>query len=181
MTQTRKKTGGYRRTQRIAHRAESTQKRRKALRHNAFRRSSYLHTQEVTGSSPAVSTTYEKSELLPYRECVRIFHFYQRKFLLLFTPGGILHPPDIFYPHIRFLPLGMTTIKKEHHLFCGRQWTLSVKPAAERAIRPHERLFPSDPPIPPTNPPFPAQSTGKGGFLIHPQNFSCSPLTIPLS
>ncbi len=50
------KAGGYRRTQWIAHRAESTQKRRKALRHNAFRRSSYLHTQEVTGSSPAVST-----------------------------------------------------------------------------------------------------------------------------
>ena len=56
VTQTRKKAGGYRRTQWIAHRAESTQKRRKALRHNAFRRSSYLHTQEVTGSSPAVST-----------------------------------------------------------------------------------------------------------------------------
>ena len=32
------------------------QKRRKAFQHNAFRRSSYLHTQEVTGSSPAVST-----------------------------------------------------------------------------------------------------------------------------
>ena len=56
VTQTRKKAGGYRRTQWIAHRAESTQKRRKTLRHNAFRRSSYLHTQEVTGSSPAVST-----------------------------------------------------------------------------------------------------------------------------
>ena len=56
-----------------------------------------------------------------------------------------MHPPDIFYPHIRFLPLGMTTIKKEHHLFCGRQWTLSVKPAAGRAVRPHERLFPSLP------------------------------------
>ena len=56
VTQTQKKAGGYRRTQRIAHRAESTQKRRKALQHNAFRRSSYLHTQEVTGSSPAVST-----------------------------------------------------------------------------------------------------------------------------
>ena len=56
VTQTRKKAGGYRRTQWIARRAESTQKRRKALRHNAFRCSSYLHTQEVTGSSPAVST-----------------------------------------------------------------------------------------------------------------------------
>ena len=56
VTQTRKKAGGYRRTQWIARRAESMQKRRKALRHNAFRRSSYLHTQEVTGSSPAVST-----------------------------------------------------------------------------------------------------------------------------
>ena len=31
----------------------------------------------------------------------------------------------------------MTTIKKEHHLFCGRQWTLSVRPAAGREIRPH--------------------------------------------
>ena len=61
VTQTRKKAVGYRRTQWIAHRAESTQKRRKALRHNTFRRSSYLHTQEVTGSSPAVST---KSHLI---------------------------------------------------------------------------------------------------------------------
>jgi hypothetical protein len=56
VTQTRKKAGGYRRTQWIAHRAESTQKGRKALDINAFRPSSYLHTQEVTGSSPAVST-----------------------------------------------------------------------------------------------------------------------------
>ena len=57
VTQTRKKAGGYRRTQWIAHRAESTQKGRKALDANAFRPSSYLHTQEVTGSSPAASTT----------------------------------------------------------------------------------------------------------------------------
>ena len=56
VTQTRKRPGRMGWTQWIAHRAESTQKRRKALRHNAFRRSSYLHTQEVTGSSPAVST-----------------------------------------------------------------------------------------------------------------------------
>ena len=57
VTQTRKRPGRMGWTQWIAHRAESTQKRRKALRHNAFRRSSYLHTQEFTGSSPAVSTT----------------------------------------------------------------------------------------------------------------------------
>ena len=56
VTQTRKRLGSIGRTQWIAHRAESTQKRRKALDTNAFRRSSYLHTQEVTGSSPAVST-----------------------------------------------------------------------------------------------------------------------------
>ncbi len=56
VTQTRKRPGRMGWTQWIAHRAESTQKRRKALRHNAFRRSSYLHTQEVTGSSPVVST-----------------------------------------------------------------------------------------------------------------------------
>lgn len=36
-------------------------------------------------------------------------------------------------------------------------------------------------PYPTNKSPFPAHSTGKGGFLIHPQNFSCSPLTIPLS
>ena len=42
----------------------------------------------VSGSSPLSSTTYEKSELLPYWECVRIFHFHQRYFLLIFTPGG---------------------------------------------------------------------------------------------
>ena len=71
VTQTQKKAGGYRRTQWIAHRAESMQKRRKALQHNAFRRSSYLHTQEVTGSSPAVST---KQHLISYeiRCCFRL-------------------------------------------------------------------------------------------------------------
>ena len=56
VTQMRKRPGSIGRTQWMPHRAESTQKGRKALRHNAFRRSSYLHTQEVTGSSPAVST-----------------------------------------------------------------------------------------------------------------------------
>ena len=56
VTQMRKRPGSIGRTQWTFHRAESTQKGRKALRHNAFRRSSYLHTQEVTGSSPAVST-----------------------------------------------------------------------------------------------------------------------------
>ena len=56
VTQTRKRPGSIGRTQWITHRAESTQKRRKALVSNAFRRSSYLITQEVTGSSPAVST-----------------------------------------------------------------------------------------------------------------------------
>ena len=45
-------------------------------------------SQEVTGSSPVFSTTYEKSELIPHRECVRIFHFYQGYFLLMFIPGG---------------------------------------------------------------------------------------------
>ena len=40
----------------MSNRAESMQKGRKALNINAFRRSSYFHTQEVTGSSPAVST-----------------------------------------------------------------------------------------------------------------------------
>ena len=97
VTQTRKKAGGYRRTQWIAHRAESTQKRRKALRSNALRRASYLHTQEVTGSSPAVSTKNEKSELLPLWECVRIFHLYQRYFLLLFMPGGWKNPPGVSF------------------------------------------------------------------------------------
>lgn len=47
---------------------------------------------EICGSSPAttsvLSTTYEKSELIPHRECVRIFHFYQGYFLLMFIPGG---------------------------------------------------------------------------------------------
>lgn len=58
--------------------------------------------------------------------------------------------------------LGYTLIS--NHLFCGRQWTLSVKPAAGRVIRPHERLFPSDPPIPPTNPPSRHRAPGKGDF-----------------
>ena len=80
VTQTRKKAGGYRRTQWMSHRAESTQKGRKALDTNAFRPSSYLHTQEVTGSSPAVSTTrkpwkpwyYVLSEVCPY-VCLSLF------------------------------------------------------------------------------------------------------------
>ena len=67
VTQTRKRPGSIGRTQWITHRAESTQKRRKALRHNAFRRSSYLHTQEVTGSSPAVSTTRKTLETLCFQ------------------------------------------------------------------------------------------------------------------
>ena len=68
----------------MPHRAESMQKRRKALRHNAFRRSSYLHTQEVTGSSPAVST---KQHLISYeiRCCFR---------LCLIAAGGF--PPGVF-------------------------------------------------------------------------------------
>ena len=56
VTQTRKRPSSIGRTHWTFHRAESTQKRRKVLQHNAFRRASYLHTQEVTGSSPAVST-----------------------------------------------------------------------------------------------------------------------------
>lgn len=40
------------------------------------------------GLTPLSSTTYEKSELIPHRECVRIFHFYQGYFLLMFIPGG---------------------------------------------------------------------------------------------
>ena len=65
-------------------RAESMQTRRKALQHNAFRRSSYLHTQEVTGSSPAVST---KQHLISYeiRCCFR---------LCLIAAGGF--PPGVF-------------------------------------------------------------------------------------
>ena len=78
VTQTRKRLESIRRTQWIAHRAESTQKRRKVLLRNTFWRASYLHTQEVTGSSPAVSTKNEKSELIPQEERVRIFHFYQK-------------------------------------------------------------------------------------------------------
>ena len=109
MTQMWKRLERSGRTQWIVHRVESTQKCRKALFRNAFRHSSYLHTQEVTGSSPAVSTTYEKSELLPLWECVRIFHLYQRYFLLLFKPGGWKNPPGLsFYLHIgfrSFLPL----------------------------------------------------------------------------
>ena len=51
---------------------------------NAFRRSSYLHTQEVTGSSPAVST---KQHLISYeiRCCFR---------LCLIAAGGF--PPGVF-------------------------------------------------------------------------------------
>ena len=47
-----------------------------------------------TGASEGCSSLstpappYEKSELIPHRECVRIFHFYQGYFLLMFIPGG---------------------------------------------------------------------------------------------
>ena len=59
----------------MPHRAESMQTRRKALQHNAFRRSSYLHTQEVTGSSPAVSTTYENPNFFPIGNAFGFFIF----------------------------------------------------------------------------------------------------------
>ena len=71
VTQTRKRPGRMGWTQWIAHRPESTQKGRKALDTNAFRPSSYLHTQEVTGSSPAVSTKRK-----PWKPCVsKVFSF----------------------------------------------------------------------------------------------------------
>ena len=71
VTQTRKRPSSIGRTHWTFHRAESTQKRRKVLQHNAFRRASYLHTQEVTGSSPAVSTKRK-----PWKPCVsKVFSF----------------------------------------------------------------------------------------------------------
>ena len=56
VTQTRKETNSSRRRQWTPHRAERPQKCRKTLYLSAFRHPSNLHTQEVTGSSPAVST-----------------------------------------------------------------------------------------------------------------------------
>ena len=47
-----------------------------------------LDVRRVSGSSPLSSTTYKKSELILHWECVRIFHFYQGYFLLMFIPGG---------------------------------------------------------------------------------------------
>ena len=41
-----------------------------------------------TGVRLPSAPPYEKSELIPHRECVRIFHFYQGYFLLMFIPGG---------------------------------------------------------------------------------------------
>ena len=50
-------------------------------------RDQFLHTQEVTGSSPAVSTTIEKSELRSHRDGVRISCFYRR------CQGYVNHTP----------------------------------------------------------------------------------------
>ena len=88
-----------------------------------------------------------------------------------------MHPPDIFYPHIRFLPLGMTTIIIS--FVDGNGHYRLNQPQDERSALTSASSLRS--PYPTNKSPFPAQSTGKGGFLIHPQNFSCSPLTIPLS
>ena len=45
-----------------------------------------LDVRRVSGSSPLSSTIYEKSELIPNRECVRIFCFYQRHYILMLKP-----------------------------------------------------------------------------------------------
>ena len=57
LTQIGSGAGAIQRTQWIVRRTESPQKRWKALYTNILSASTYLHTQEVTGSSPAVSTT----------------------------------------------------------------------------------------------------------------------------
>ena len=41
------------------------------------------------GSTPLASTILEKSELIPNRECVRIFCLYQRHYILMFMPRGL--------------------------------------------------------------------------------------------
>lgn len=46
------------------------------------------HNRPGLGSSPRGSTIYEKSELISDWKWVRIFHFYQGYFLLMFIPGG---------------------------------------------------------------------------------------------
>ena len=148
VTQTRKRLGNIGRTQWIAHRAESAQKGRKALDTNTFRPSSYLHTQEVTGSSPAVSTTYEKSELLLYRECVRIFHFYQEYFLLLFMPGGWKNPPGVSFFRIGFRP------------FFPVQWPCRITGRGRRASRDPSRRLRNISPVPPAAGPAAATRAG---------------------
>ena len=59
-----------------------------------------LHTHEVEGSSPPVSTIHEKSELIPNRECVRIFCLYQRHYILMLKPRGFNHPLGLDSPYI---------------------------------------------------------------------------------
>ena len=64
-----------------------------------------LHTHEVEGSSPPVSTILEKSELIPNWECVRIFCLYQRHYILMLKPRGSNHPLGFFYCHRSILNL----------------------------------------------------------------------------
>ena len=48
-----------------------------------------LHTHEVTGSSPVVSTKHKKSELLPCGGWVRIFCLYEGYFILNTAPAAL--------------------------------------------------------------------------------------------
>ena len=65
--------------------------------------------------------------------------------------------------------------------FDGQEFYPTKEPSRRTSDPPSRAPLPFGSPYPTNKSPFPAQSTGKGGFLIHPQNFSCSPLTIPLS
>ena len=64
-----------------------------------------LHTHEVTGSSPVVSTIHEKSELLHNWKCVRIFYLHQRHYILIDKAQRTSPPSGLFLVMCRWFNL----------------------------------------------------------------------------
>ena len=98
-----------------------------------------LHTHEVTGSSPVVSTIHEKSELLHNRKCVRIFCLYQRHYILMLLPRGFYRLLGTFclsthLKHYRFLPKMKSEIKTRRKGVFKQLLKDWVLPIGKRAI-----------------------------------------------
>ncbi len=83
-----------------------SQKARKGRDIPSFPPPTYLHTQEVTGSSPVVSTKATKSELIPYRGWVRICPLSYRHSTVK-KRGGFTVPLSPCFPPTHGMPVAL--------------------------------------------------------------------------